>query len=78
MAVDYQIPIEVKGIDGTLTVEPGDYVFGDNDGVVIVPRVKTLEVLQLAEEWYESEGRTREAMANGEEPSEVYATYGRF
>ena len=78
MAVDYQIPIEVRGIAGPLRVEPGDYVFGDNDGVVIVPRAMTLAVLERAEEWYESEGRSREAMANGEDPSEVYETYGRF
>jgi 4-hydroxy-4-methyl-2-oxoglutarate aldolase len=78
MAVDYQIPIYVSGIDGQLLVNPGDYVFGDNDGVVIVPRDRTLEVLRQAEEWYESEGKSRADMAAGMDPFEVYKKHGRF
>lgn len=78
MAVDYQIPIYVNGIDGLLAVHPGDYVFGDNDGVVIVPKADTLKVLELAEEWCESESRSRADMAAGMDPFEVYAKHGRF
>lgn len=78
MAVDYQIPIFVQGIDGKIVVNPGDYIFGDNDGVVIVPKDRTIEVLELAEEWYESEGKSRQAMANGKDPFEVYKEFGRF
>jgi len=77
MAVDYQIPIYVNGIDGLLAVHPGDYVFGDNDGVVIVPKADTLRVLELAEEWCESESRSRADMAAGMDPFEVYAKHGR-
>jgi len=78
MVVDYQVPVEVEGIDGPLRVEPGDYVLGDNDGVVIVPRARTLEVLALAERWCESESRSRADMAAGRDPFEVYAQHGRF
>ncbi|MGI6419226.1 MAG: RraA family protein [Thermoguttaceae bacterium] len=78
MAVEYQVPIFVNGIDGQLAVHPGDYVFGDNDGVVIVPREHTLAVLQQAEEWFESEARSRADMAAGMDPFEVYAKHGRF
>jgi regulator of RNase E activity RraA len=78
MVVDFQVPVDVEGIDGPLRVEPGDYVFGDNDGVVIVPRARTLEVLALAEQWCDSEGRSRADMAAGMDPFEVYARHGRF
>lgn len=78
MAVDYQIPIKVRGVNGPLEVQPGDYVFGDNDGVVIVPRDLTLRVLELAESWFASEAESRRAMASGRDPAEVYAEYGRF
>src|SRR3546814_20552424 len=64
MVVDYQIPIYVKGIDGNLLVKPGDYVFGANDGVDIVPLEKTVEILEIAEGWFEAEGRSRQAMAD--------------
>ncbi len=78
MAVEYQIPIFVNGIDGQLAVYPGDYVFGDNDGVVIVPKADTLKVLELAEQWCEAESRSRADMAAGMDPFEVYAKHGRF
>lgn len=78
MAVDYQIPIYVQGIDGKIIVYPGDYLFGDNDGVVIVPKDRTLEVLEIAEKWFEAEGKSRKAMANGKNPFDVYSEFGRF
>lgn len=78
MAVDYQIPIYVRGVDGLLIVNPGDYLFGDNDGVVVVPRDYTIRVLELAEQWREAESRSRADMAAGMDPFEVYAKHGRF
>ena len=78
MVVDYQIPIYVKGIDGNLIVNPGDYIFGDNDGVVVVPYERTLEILKMAEQWFEDEARSREAMAKGKDPFKVYEEFGRF
>lgn len=78
MAVEYQIPIYVNGIDGLLAVNPGDYVFGDNDGVVIVPKADTLRVLELAEQWCQAESLSRADMAAGMDPFEVYAKHGRF
>ncbi|MVZ64578.1 dimethylmenaquinone methyltransferase [Sphingobacterium sp. DK4209] len=78
MIVDYQIPIFVKGIDGMIVVNPGDYIFGDNDGVVVVPYERTIEILEMAEEWFAAEARSRKAMADGRDPFDVYDEYGRF
>ena len=78
MVVDYQIPIYVKGMDGLLQVNPGDYIFGDNDGVVVVPFDLTIQVLELAEEWFASEAKSRQAMATGRDPFDVYEEFGRF
>jgi 4-hydroxy-4-methyl-2-oxoglutarate aldolase len=78
MAVDYMIPIYVRGIDGKLIVNPGDFIFGDNDGVVVVPQAMTLKILEQAEEWFNGEAKSREAMASGQDPFEVYDRYGRF
>jgi regulator of RNase E activity RraA len=78
MIVDYQIPIYVKGMDGLLCIHPGDYIFGDNDGVVVVPFEKTVEVLERAEKMYASEAESRRAMASGQDPLEVYQKFGRF
>ena len=78
MAIDYQIPIYVNGVDGQMVVNPGDYLFGDNDGVVVVPREYTIRVLEQAEEWCRSESLSRADMAAGMDPFEVYAKHGRF
>ena len=78
MIVDYMIPIYVNGIDGMIRVDPGDFIFGDNDGVVIVPKNETIRVLEQAETWFENEKKSRQAMAEGMNPFEVYNRYGRF
>lgn len=76
--VDYMIPIYVNGVDGMIQVNPGDYIFGDMDGVVIVPKELTVKVLEVAEKAFEAEKGSREAMARGEDPFDVYNKYGRF
>ena len=54
------------------------YMFGDNDGIVVVPRDLTLAVLEKAEEYYESERKSRLAMASGRDAFDVYEEFGRF
>lgn len=78
MVVDYQIPINIAGMDGKMTIYPGDYIFGDNDGVVVVPYERTLEILGIAEGWFEDEAKSRKAMATGKDPFAVYEEFGRF
>ncbi len=78
MAVDYQIPIYVKGLDGQLLINPGDYIFGDNDGVVVVPRELTIPVLEKAEEMRSKENQTRQALLDGISAIKVVEKYGRF
>lgn len=78
MITEYMIPIYVCGIDGQLLVNPGDFIFGDNDGVVIVPKDMTVKVLELAEEWFNNEKKSRQAMKEGMDPFEVYNKFGRF
>lgn len=75
---DYQVPIYLRGIDGKILINPGDYIFADNDGVVVVPKDMTLKVLEQAETWFYAEGQSRAAIAAGEDPIEVYNKYGRF
>ena len=60
-----------------IRVDPGDFIFGDNDGVVIVPKNETIRVLEQAETWFENEKKSRQAMAEGMNPFEVYNRYGR-
>lgn len=47
-------------------VEPGDVVVGDDDGVVVVPRVRAADVLRSSREREEREARLRKRYRDGE------------
>lgn len=72
--VDAGIPIQI----GEVLVEPGDFVVGDANGVVVVPGKLTLEVLEEAEKVVEVEDQIREELRAGANPLELYKKYGRF
>ena len=68
----YNVPIECGGV----TVNPGDIVFGDADGVVIIPQRVEKKVITAALEKASGENRTREALQEGATLREVYDKYG--
>lgn len=70
MAID--VPVEVGGA----RVCPGDLVFGDADGVVVVPRGAEEEVLAAALAKVSGENATREALAKGERLADVFKRHG--
>jgi 4-hydroxy-4-methyl-2-oxoglutarate aldolase len=69
---EYQVDIRI----GETVIHPGDFVFGDVDGVVIVPRDLTLEILTEAEDLYRRESGMREELRRGVTVKEAYARYG--
>jgi 4-hydroxy-4-methyl-2-oxoglutarate aldolase len=72
--IDYQLPLRISGhLTKWVTVNPGDWVFGDSDGIVIVPKELTLEVLEAAEKVQEHEEHQREQLRAGRPRREVYA-----
>ena len=70
--VDCRIAIKV----GNTVVHPGDFVFGDIDGVVVSPRDMTMDVLVAAEDIFEREGSMREELRRGVSVTDAYAKYG--
>ncbi len=67
-----QQPIVVDGV----AVSPGDFVFGDLDGVVVVPADVADEVLELARKKISGENTVRDELAAGLPISEVFQKYG--
>lgn len=72
MVVDFGCPIECGGV----TVRPGDVVFGDFDGLVVIPIEVLPEVVNGAAEKVQSENLTREMLQQGHLLREVYDKYG--
>lgn len=65
-------PVEVAGA----RVAPGDFVFGDADGVVIVPQAATAEAIRLALAKIEAEDTTREELLAGHSLRSVFERHG--
>lgn len=70
--VDYRCEIEVGGV----WIRPGDLVFGDLDGVVVVPRELETDVVTQALEKARAEKTVRTAIENGMSATEAFSTYG--
>jgi 4-hydroxy-4-methyl-2-oxoglutarate aldolase len=72
IVVDYDVPLAIDGV----AINPGDLVFGDGDGVVIVPRSVEVPVLERAWSKVAGENRTREALQQWRSLCDVYREYG--
>lgn len=68
--------VDVPVICDGILVCPGDLVFGDVDGVVVVPQVAEKDVLRYAFEKIDSENHTMAELRAGGYLSDIYAKYG--
>jgi 4-hydroxy-4-methyl-2-oxoglutarate aldolase len=70
-------PIYLPGhLTHYVRVMPGDFIFGDNDGVQLIPKDLVDEVLLRVEATFEKENEEREKLAAGMTVDEVYRIYG--
>jgi regulator of RNase E activity RraA len=69
-AVD--VAVEVGGV----RIGPGDLVFADADGVVVVPRAVEREALEKAWEKVTAENRVRDEIRAGTKAADVFRKYG--
>jgi regulator of RNase E activity RraA len=70
--VDYRVPVRC----GDVLVHPGDIVFADYNGVVIVPASCWREVVERALEKVRGENMVREELRNGAYLKDVFEKYG--
>jgi regulator of RNase E activity RraA len=70
--VDFRVPIEMGGV----IIHDGDIIFGDIDGVCVVPRSAEEEVLRLALEKARGEKLVRKAIEEGMSARQAFDTYG--
>ena len=70
--VDFRCSIEVGGV----WINPGDLVFADIDGVLIIPKELEKEVIRQALEKAKGEKIVRKAIEDGMSATEAFATFG--
>jgi 4-hydroxy-4-methyl-2-oxoglutarate aldolase len=69
---DFRCPLEI----GQVTIHDGDLVFGDIDGVVIIPKDIHIQVLEKALIKAEGEKTVRKAIESGMSSTEAFEKYG--
>ena len=72
IVIDYGCPVRC----GDVLVHPGDIIFADIDGVVVIPQDHLESSVRLALEKVEGENASREMLEQGALLREVYDRYG--
>jgi len=70
--IDFNCPISCGGV----LVRPNDIIFGDFDGVIVIPSDAARDVIERAVKKVEGENITREELQKGATLREVYDKYG--
>jgi regulator of RNase E activity RraA len=70
--IDVDVEVEIDGV----TIAPGDLVFADVDGVVVVPRDVEDQVIQRAWEKVQAENVVRDSIRSGMTATEAFDRYG--
>jgi regulator of RNase E activity RraA len=74
-----QVPVRMSGeLSESVTVNPGDFIFGEADGVIVIPKDMILAVLEECERIKGLEDQARHDFARGDDPLEVFQRYNRF
>ncbi|MBL8589781.1 MAG: RraA family protein [Methylobacteriaceae bacterium] len=78
--VGYWLPkaIEVDIRIGEVTIAPGDYMVGDRDGLIRVPKARVTDVIEASEKAIQTENLVRKAILAGVDPQEAYLRHGKF
>lgn len=63
---------------GNVVIRPGDYILGDQDGVVVIPADKAEMIICKAENAIQTENEVRSAILQGEDPQSAYLKHGKF
>lgn len=85
----YRTPVDIQGRwrlkscgepiqIGQVQIRRGDFIVGDHDGVLVIPREITLEVLHKAEAVMSTENLVRRDILTGVHPVDAFRKHGRF
>jgi regulator of RNase E activity RraA len=70
--IDFRCAVEIDGV----RVEPGDLLFGDREGVLVIPRAAEVEAIRRAREKCSTESAVAVAIKGGMSACEALAKFG--
>ncbi|MDS1615436.1 RraA family protein [Escherichia coli] len=70
--IDYNVPVEVCGV----VINPGDIIYGDCDGLLVIPKEVEKEVIAEALNKIATESDVRLAIKNGMSTVEAFEKFG--
>jgi len=70
--VDFRVSIEIEGV----RINQGDLIYGDRDGVVVVPKIAVEEVFSKALEKSRGEKLVKKALEEGMSTVDAFEKYG--
>ncbi len=70
--IDFRVGIEIGGV----RIAPGDIVFGDLDGVLVIPRQAEEEAIRRALEKASTENQVRDAIRAGMSTVDAFCSFG--
>jgi len=71
---EWEIPITI----GQVEIKPGDFIFADIDGVLVIPKDLVEDLLVETEEIFATEAKMREELRKGVSVTEVQKKHGKF
>lgn len=72
VVADFRIPVEIEGV----LINPGDLIFGDIDGVLVIPRALEVETITQALNKARGEKEVRAAIENGMTSTQAFEKFG--
>jgi len=72
VVLDYRVPIEIGGV----SIQTGDLIVGDGDGVLVIPQAVEIEVLEKALEKAKAENVVRKAIEGGMSSTDAFQQFG--
>lgn len=69
---------DVDIIIGDVLIQPGDFLLGDLDGLVRVPKARVEEITKKSIKAMHTENKVRTAILAGTDPQAAYLKYGKF
>lgn len=75
---EFEVPITMPGIDGIVTINPGDFIFADSDSVIVIPQNLIDNVLYFAKLRLERENLVRKELLITDDIQDLYDKVGRW